>query len=86
MTSTITIAQDLIRKASVTPDDQGCQDLVADQLQPYGFRPEFMQFGAVRNLWLRRGARIRFLFLQDIRMWFPPDLRRIGFTLPSPEM
>ena len=57
MTSTLTIAQDLIRKASVTPDDQGCQDLVADQLQPYGFRPEFMQFDAVRNLWLRRGAK-----------------------------
>ena len=56
MLVTLALAQALIRRPSVTPDDQGCQDLVADQLQPYGFRPEFMPFGEVRNLWLRRGT------------------------------
>ena len=56
MTATVTLAQNLIRKASVTPDDKGCQDLVVDELQPHGFTPEFMPFGEVRNLWLRRGT------------------------------
>ena len=49
MTATVTLAQKLIRKASVTPDDKGCQDLVADELRPHGFTPEFMPFGEVRN-------------------------------------
>ena len=57
MTATVTLAQNLIRKASVTPDDKGCQDLVVDELQPHGFNPEFMPFGEVRNLWLRRGTK-----------------------------
>ena len=56
MTATVTLAQNLIRKASVTPDDKGCQDLVVDELQPHGFTPEFLPFGEVRNLWLRRGT------------------------------
>ncbi|HCX88777.1 MAG TPA: succinyl-diaminopimelate desuccinylase, partial [Gammaproteobacteria bacterium] len=56
MTATLRIAQDLIRRPSVTPDDKGCQDLIADQLIPDGFTPQFMNFGEVRNLWLRRGT------------------------------
>ena len=53
---TLTIAQALVRKASVTPDDQGCQRLLSDALEPYGFSAELMQFGDVQNLWLRRGT------------------------------
>ena len=53
MSETLTIAQALIRKASVTPDDQGCQRVLANALEPYGFSAELMQFGDVQNLWLR---------------------------------
>ncbi|HCK76484.1 MAG TPA: succinyl-diaminopimelate desuccinylase, partial [Gammaproteobacteria bacterium] len=56
MSDTLRIAQVLIRQPSVTPDDQGCQDLIVEQLLTDGFTPQFMNFGAVRNLWLRRGT------------------------------
>jgi len=56
MSDTLRIAQALIRRSSVTPDDQGCQDLIAEQLIPHGFIPQFMNFGEVGNLWLRRGT------------------------------
>ncbi len=56
MPATLKLAQTLIRRPSVTPTDGGCQDLIADALTPYGFEPEVMNFGSVRNLWLRRGS------------------------------
>ena len=46
----------LIRLPSVTPDDKGCQALLAQCLEPLGFRIEPMRFGAVDNLWARRGT------------------------------
>jgi len=55
MSSTLDFARDLIRQPSVTPDDAGCQDLIAEALQPAGFKSEFLTFGEVRNVWLRRG-------------------------------
>jgi len=55
MSSTLDFARDLIRQPSVTPDDAGCQDLIAEALQPAGFEAEFLTYGEVRNVWLRRG-------------------------------
>ena len=55
MSSTLEFARDLIRQPSVTPDDAGCQDLIAEALQPAGFKAEFLTYGEVRNVWLRRG-------------------------------
>ncbi len=49
------LAQALVRCASVTPDDAGCQALVASVLEPAGFAAERMRFGPVDNLWIRRG-------------------------------
>ena len=49
------LAKELIRRRSVTPEDGGCQELVAARLARSGFRCESMPFGAVRNLWARRG-------------------------------
>jgi succinyl-diaminopimelate desuccinylase len=45
----------LVERASVTPDDAGCQQILADRLRPLGFDCETMQFGDVTNLWARRG-------------------------------
>ena len=55
MSSTLEFARTLIRQASVTPKDAGCQDLIAEALQPAGFKPDFLTYGEVRNVWLRRG-------------------------------
>ena len=52
---TLALARELIRRPSVTPDDAGCQTLVAGRLAPLGFRAEPMRFGDVDNLWARHG-------------------------------
>ena len=49
------LAQELIRRRSVTPEDGGCQDYLAARLAAAGFRCEPMRFGEVSNLWARRG-------------------------------
>jgi succinyl-diaminopimelate desuccinylase len=52
------LTEALIRCPSVTPDDAGCQALIARRLAPLGFACETVQSGPVTNLWaLRRGAR-----------------------------
>ena len=49
------LARELIARKSVTPEDGGCQELIAARLQKLGFRCEPMRFGEVSNLWARRG-------------------------------
>jgi len=51
----ITLLNELIRRRSITPDDAGCQDILAQHLARLGFECETMPFGDVRNLWARRG-------------------------------
>ena len=46
---------ELIKRRSVTPDDAGCQELIAARLSAIGFNCESMPFGEVSNLWARRG-------------------------------
>lgn len=55
MSPTLKLAGELIRRPSVTPDDAGCQALMAERLAAIGFRIEEMPFGEVANLWARRG-------------------------------
>jgi succinyl-diaminopimelate desuccinylase len=50
------LAKELIARKSVTPEDGGCQELIAKRLAAAGFRCEPMKFGAVTNLWARRGT------------------------------
>ncbi len=52
---TLELACELIRRPSVTPEDAGCQALMAERLAAIGFRIEEMPFGEVANLWARRG-------------------------------
>ncbi|UCH47186.1 MAG: succinyl-diaminopimelate desuccinylase [Betaproteobacteria bacterium] len=52
---TFTLTRDLISRRSVTPQDDGCQQLIADRLARIGFVAEHMRFGEVDNLWIRRG-------------------------------
>ncbi len=53
--ATLALARELVRRPSVTPDDAGCQQLIAERLQAAGFITEHLRFGAVDNLWARRG-------------------------------
>ena len=55
MSATFDLACELIRRPSVTPDDAGCQALMAERLRRLGFRIEPLRFGDVDNLWARRG-------------------------------
>jgi len=45
----------LIRKPSVSPEDQGCLDVISERLEHAGFRNERLRFGPVENLWARHG-------------------------------
>ncbi len=56
MSATLELAKDLIKRPSVTPDDAGCQPLIAERLAPLGFEAEHLRFEDVDNLWLRRGT------------------------------
>ena len=50
------LTQELIRRRSVTPEDEDCQALIAQRLSRIGFQCESIQCGAVTNLWARRGT------------------------------
>ena len=56
MIPTLDLARELIQRPSVTPDDHGCQSLLAARLQAIGFQIEHLRYGNVDNLWARRGA------------------------------
>jgi len=47
----------LIARRSLTPDDAGCQALLAERLAPLGFRCDTLCVNGVTNLWARRGER-----------------------------
>jgi succinyl-diaminopimelate desuccinylase len=57
MSATLELAQRLIACLSVTPEDGGCQPLIAARLAPLGFRAETIERNGTTNLWLRRGER-----------------------------
>lgn len=52
---TLSLARELIRKPSVSPADADCQVLIGELLEASGFTVERLRFGAVDNLWARRG-------------------------------
>ncbi len=55
-TQSLELAKALISRPSVTPDDQNCQQLLAERLQKIGFAVEELHFGDTKNIWLRRGT------------------------------
>ena len=55
-TQSLELAKALISRPSVTPDDQNCQQLLAERLQKIGFAVEDLHFGDTKNVWLRRGT------------------------------
>lgn len=56
MNDILELTKDLIARLSVTPDDAGCQALIAERLQRAGFQCEHLRFGEVDNLWAVHGS------------------------------
>lgn len=52
---TLDLAKELINRASVTPEDAGCQTFLADLLEKVGFKNEHLRFEDVDNLWATHG-------------------------------
>lgn len=52
---TLALTQELIRRPSVSPEDQGCLQIIGERLAALGFRLERMPFGPVENLWALHG-------------------------------
>ena len=53
---TFALTCDLISRQSVTPEDAGCQAMMAERLKALGFKIEGMPFEEVTNFWARRGT------------------------------
>jgi succinyl-diaminopimelate desuccinylase len=53
--ATLRLARELIARRSITPKDNGCQELLAGRLARLGFAVEPIRRGEVTNLWARRG-------------------------------
>ena len=56
MSNTLNLAKQLIAISSVTPEDKGCQEIIASRLKNIGFEIENLRFGEVDNLWARLGT------------------------------
>lgn len=51
----VSLTKDLINRCSVTPEDAGCQQMMADYLAPLGFDIESLVFSDTTNMWARKG-------------------------------
>lgn len=52
----ITLAHQLIKRPSLSPNDEGCQQIMIDRLKAIGFTVEQMNFGDTLNFWAHRGG------------------------------
>ena len=55
MSQALELTKNLIARRSLTPADEGCQEILAARLAASGFHLERLRFGSVDNLWARRG-------------------------------
>lgn len=55
MSATLELARALIDRPSVTPDDGGCQAMLAHRLEPLGFNTEWFPFNDVTNVLFTHG-------------------------------
>jgi len=55
MSQALELTKNLIARRSLTPADEGCQEVLAARLAASGFHIERLRFGSVDNLWARRG-------------------------------
>ena len=56
MSRTLDLTCQLLSRASVTPADEGCQELLIRRLDACGFQIERLRYGSVDNFWARHGS------------------------------
>jgi succinyl-diaminopimelate desuccinylase len=56
MSRTLELTQNLMARRSVTPADEGCQQVMMERLAALGFQIEPLRYGSVENFWARRGS------------------------------
>lgn len=56
MSETLKLTEELINRKSVTPEDGGCQKLIAKRLEKLGFKATHLRFEDVDNLWITHGT------------------------------
>ncbi|MBT8423027.1 MAG: M20/M25/M40 family metallo-hydrolase, partial [Gammaproteobacteria bacterium] len=56
MDTTLDFAKELIARDSVTPKDNGCQQIMAAKLEAVGFTVEHLRYGEVDNFWAKHGT------------------------------
>ena len=84
---TLALTRELITRKSVTPDDAGCQDLLAQRLAQAGFKCEHLRFGEVDNLWAVHGQDGPTLVLLGHTDVVPPGPREAWASDPfAPEV
>jgi len=81
MSDVLKLAIDLISRRSITPDDAGCQAMLAARLERLGFSIEWMHAGSVTNLWARRGDKRPLVCLAGHTDVVPPG-REEAWTSP----
>ena len=69
---TLELAKALVRRRSVTPADEGCQQVLSARLVPLGFEAETIAAGDVTNLLLRHGKGAPFVVLAGHTDVVPP--------------
>lgn len=82
MSDVVDLTCDLIARPSVTPDDAGCQDLIAQRLARAGFAIERLRFGQVDNLWATHGRGAPVLALLGHTDVVPPGPREAWASDP----
>lgn len=87
MNDVVALTCDLIARPSVTPEDAGCQALLADRLQAAGFHCEHLRLGEVDNLWATHGSGAPVLVLLGHTDVVPPGPREAWASDPfAPEV
>ncbi|KGR44410.1 succinyl-diaminopimelate desuccinylase [Xanthomonas vasicola] len=82
MNDVLKLTCDLIARASVTPDDAGCQALLAERLTAAGFACEYLRLGEVDNLWATHGSGAPVLVLLGHTDVVPPGPREVWTSDP----
>ncbi|AVQ06529.1 TPA: succinyl-diaminopimelate desuccinylase [Xanthomonas vasicola pv. zeae] len=82
MNDVLKLTCDLIARASVTPDDAGCQALLAERLTAAGFACEHLRLGEVDNLWATHGSGAPVLVLLGHTDVVPPGPREVWTSDP----
>lgn len=82
MSEVLNLTKELILRASVTPDDAGCQALIGERLEQAGFECEHLRLGEVDNLWATHGSGDPVLVLLGHTDVVPPGPRETWSSDP----